>query len=259
MAKPRPKSESEKRFSLSDEEFSKVRLRAVQDEVETIKKKHPEVLSFCMFGSMVKGTAHKGSDIDGWLYIDAEELSKIKNTDEKDLLRYDNGQVYFDPNAIKEYIVSLREGVKARAALEDKDVEHIRSRPISKKIINTEINELVAYYRAKEKYKLDWDKWSDGSPRFATLDQSLEHKRSEPKRPEYRGTNLEGMFHLDVGGGIRKYRKMFIEKLSKLGEDGERIWLDTIKGTEMLEHGKHADGTKRYPRTLAEAEKVYAQ
>ncbi len=66
------------------------------------------------------------------------------------------------------------------------------------------------------------------------------------------------MFYLDVGGGIRKYRKLFIEKLSKLGIDGEKIWADTIMGTEMMENNLSLDETKRYPRTLAEAIKLYA-
>ena len=67
------------------------------------------------------------------------------------------------------------------------------------------------------------------------------------------------MFHLDVGGGIRKYRKAFIDELAKLGPEGERLWEETIRSTEMMENNLSLDESRHYPRTLSEAVEVYAR
>jgi len=69
LRKERPDNKSDKRFLLSREQFSKDRIEALREEIDAMKSKYPEVLSLCLFGSMVKGTAHEESDIDGYLLL----------------------------------------------------------------------------------------------------------------------------------------------------------------------------------------------
>jgi predicted nucleotidyltransferase len=261
LNKQRPKNESEKRFVLSTEEFSRERLNAVKNEVVEMQQKYPEVLSLCMYGSMVKGTAHEGTDIDGYLFIDSELASERAGLSEEEILEkysYDN-QMYLTKDVAEKYSTEFREGLKQKVNLKDEDVEHIRSRPISKKVIDDEIETLLRYYRELEKHEVDMEKWFDSEPqRGSNIDDLLAYQKSKPKRPEYVAPSLGPMFHLDVGNGIKKYRKLFIEKLNQLGIEGEKIWEDTIRGTEMLENNLSLDEDKHYPRSLKDATKIYS-
>lgn len=260
LAKERPKNESGKRFVLSQNETLRSRLDIVKQEVEKLKEKYPEVLSLCLFGSMVKGTAHEGSDIDGELFIDTSVIAEREGVSERELIEEIPGRdrLYLTQEVAKKYILELREAIKASAGLEDEDVHHIRSMPISEQIIDREIERMVDYYRALDKYENDIEKWYGSQPlNRGDIDAELERLKSRPGRPQFISPELCEMFYLDVGGGIKKYRKMFVAKLLQLGVEGERLWQETIKGTEMMENNLSTDENKRYPRTLAEAVEVY--
>ena len=259
MEKERPENETDKRFVLSREGFSRERLDALKEEVDNIKKKYPEVLSFSMYGSMVKGTAHEGSDFDGYLFVDAEKVAEQQHVPLEQVLdaSYENDSLFTDDIENK-YRTELQNKLKERLQLGHNFVEDIKVRPISEKIIDKEIEKMLKFYSAEEKYEQDSIKWWGDQPGMnASEDELLAHENKRPQVPKYVETSFANMFNLDVGGGIRKYRKSFIEKLLKLGERGEKIWADTIKGTEMMENNFSTDETKRYPRTLGEAVKVY--
>jgi len=85
------------------------------------------------------------------------------------------------------------------------------------------------------------------------------NKPNRPEPPQQPHDRASLMFHLDVGGGIRKYRKMYIDKLVQLGPVGEKIWTDTIRSTESMENNLANNTSKRYPRTLAEAVEMYGK
>lgn len=266
LSKVRPENGTNKRFVLSKEDFSKERIIAVKQEVEEMKKKYPEVLSLCMFGSMVKGTAHEGSDIDAYLYIDSAKAAERKGVTEEEILetheRLDG--VYLTREVAKLYILEFRNGLKEKADLEDKDVEHIRSRPISEKIINDEIKSLIDYYKEKEKVNTFHERlaeWEKKKPEVGvSIDELLVYQKSRPEMPRSPSLimpDLGSMFHLEVGGGIRKYRKMFLDRLVELGPVGEKIWTNTIESTEIMENNLSTNESKRYPRTLMDAIRVY--
>lgn len=267
LSKVRPENDTNKRFVLSKEDFSNERLTAVKEEVEEIKEKYPEVLSLCMFGSMVKGTAHEGSDVDAYLYIDSAKAAERKGVTEEEILETHErlDEVYLTKEVAKLYILEFRNGLKEKADLEDKDVEHIRSRPISEKIINDEIKALTDYYTEKEKIDTFYERlaeWEKKKPEVGvSIDELLAYQKSRPEMPRSPSLvmpDLGPMFHLEVGGGIRKYRKMFLDKLVELGPVGEKIWAKTIESTEIMENNLSTDESKRYPRTLADAVRVYS-
>ena len=179
LAKNRPANESEKRFVLSKEEFSRNRLEALKDGVREIKEEHPEVLSFCMFGSMVKGTAHEGSDIDGYLYIDSELAAKEKGTVENRILLTGANGTDFSKEAGEQYARELKDLLMEKSGLGAEGVKDIRSMPISSSVIAHEIDSVFAYYRASGQYDHDWDAWLDKKPeRGADIDALLEYQRS---------------------------------------------------------------------------------
>lgn len=272
LAKERPKNESDKRFVLSKEEFSKQRLDAVKQEVDALRQKYPEVLSLCLFGSMVKGTAHEGSDIDGYLFIDTSVIAEQEDVAEEQILDEETylGHTYLTDEIAKKYVLELRSGIQEKTGLDEEGVKHIRSMPISEKIIDDQISKTQAYLEIKKQtaigrdmYYQNIDKWQRNKPpRGSAIELLLAHEKNKPEFPKYPdpvSTGFGSMFHLDVGGGIRKYRKMFIDKLVQLGPEGEKIWEDTIQSTEMMENNLSKAEDKHYPRTLAEAVAMYGK
>lgn len=272
LSKERPQNETDKRFVLSEEDFSEKHLTAVKEEVDEIKEKYPEVLSLCLFGSMVKGTAHEDSDIDGYLFIDSASAAAKENIPEEQIIKYHQtrNDVYFTDEVAGRYTHEFRDGLKQKTGLEDKDVEHIRSRPISERVINDSIQAALQYQKAKEQYYKDLDQydidqkvWVKNTPkRGQSIEVILEHQKNKPKRPvspDPVSTSLGSMFHLDVGGGIGKYRKMLFTKLVELGPAGEEIWKSVIGNTERMENNLRGDPSKRYPRTLVEAIEIYGR
>jgi len=72
-----------KRFSLSHNPEVKKILSGLQKLIEELKDQYPEVISFGISGSMVKGYATSESDIDGFLFID-RDLAKVANPNSGD-------------------------------------------------------------------------------------------------------------------------------------------------------------------------------
>lgn len=272
LAKERPRNETSKRFVLSKEQFSRERLNAVKEEVDELQRKYPEVLSLCLFGSMVKGTAHEGSDIDGYLYIDSALIAQKEGVPEEEVLEKHStrNETYLKQEIARSYVTELRTGIQEKTGLKDEDVKHVRSSPISEKVIDNGIDATLDYYKKKEAYLagLDayhatFDHWLRSKPpQGSEVDVLLAYEKQKPERPKSPdpvSTNFGSMFHLEVGGGIRPYRKMLLKKLVDLGPAGEQVWADIIRSTEMMENNLSTDKNKRYPRTLADAVKQYAQ
>lgn len=253
----RPRNETDKRYVLSREQFSVDRIKAVKDQVMEMKSKHPEFLSMCMFGSMVKGTAHDKSDIDGVIFVDSEVIAREKGVSEEELVQYnDKGLIELSVDIAREYALEMRNGIKEKTGLSDEYVADIKTFPISEGVINRDISKSISYYEAKDKYEIDNDNWNRTAPeRGSSADELIQHQKSKPIRPEYAKTDLGQMFNLDVGGGIKKYRTLLINKLQGLGVQGERIWTDLIETAEFYENG--TGSTQRYPRTLEGAVKLY--
>src|SRR3978361_2278822 len=72
-----PRLES-KRFHLSDNPEVKKRIEDISKVQEEMKQEHPEIVSFGLFGSTVKGYAIEDSDVDLYVYIDHKCLKGIK-------------------------------------------------------------------------------------------------------------------------------------------------------------------------------------
>ena len=259
------KEPDKKRFILSREQFAKDRMQTVQKEVRKLIKDHPEVLSFCMFGSMVKkGTPRIDSDIDGYLFIDASLLGE--NAAQVGLLEteYFKNQervsaTYLQQERAAVYIAPLREQIKRDLNLDDEHVKHIRSLPVSREIIDTHLEGLLAQAHEEAINQQEMQAWKNSEPtKDASIAEKLAYYERRPKQTiAYISPtlNLYAMFHLAIGDGVKQYRRYLLERLSAEGEMGEVIWKEIIGRTSLMEQGRSSD--KPYPKSLSEAVKVY--
>lgn len=242
---------SEKRFRLSGEAFAKERLRGAKTTIDDLRREHPEILSLCMFGSMVKGNAKPESDIDGYLFVDADSVPDAQLVSQQ---REGSTEVLFDQHTQDFYTTMIRDRLKNQNGLKDEQVRHVRVRPISESIIGQELGLLSSWAIAAEQHEQTIAPFERGERSWADAPPDL-------RPPDYvlPSENLSAMFQLDVGGGISRYRTSLLEKLSSLGDRGERIWQLIVRETESLEQRFHWDTKLAYPRTLAEARKVYSR
>lgn len=148
----------------------------------------------------------------------------------------------------------IRDQLKKQIGLNDEQVQHVRIRPISESIIDNRLQELSSWAEAKERHEQTIAPFESGERSWAEAPRDLQYPYTV-----HPSENLCGMFRLDVGGGIRRYRTLLLDKLASMGTRGERIWQEVVRGAETMEQGLHWDTKLAYPRTLAEARKVYAQ
>ena len=260
--------ETQKRFVLSEQPFAKERLAVLQEVVGEIKREHPEILSLCLFGSMVKGAARLESDMDGYLFVDAGLVATEFKKEESAVLEKVKDRTYFIDELHKRYSVLLREPLKIRLSLSDEQVKHLRVLPVSEQLLSKELVVLEKQAQENLEYKKAHEEWkkmkpggesSEGATIPNLLSSRIEHEKLRPKHVSRPHPSLfvHAMFHLEVGGGIRKYRKFLLEKLIEMGEEGELAWKEIIAATEMLEQNLKRDTDKHYPRNLKDALAVY--
>lgn len=238
-----PKEElGPKRFEIQPDSFVSERLSAVQSGVEEMREEDPNVLGVTLYGSMVKGTAHEGSDVDGYLYLDADRLAReeselaTQENREPRPVTFDVGDVgnvstYPGEHLYDVYKPLIKDKFTKDGLLNEEQISDINIRPISGEIIDRHLS---------------------------SLKQGLELARNgendvniEPSQ------NLFGLFHLAVGHGLDSHRQQIIEKLEGMGQEGEEVWSKIIGQTEKLEQYMYTDTPIRYPRTLAEARNRY--
>lgn len=246
----------DKRFVLSREKFAKERIQGVREVVDEIKQQYPEALSFTMFGSMVKGTARPESDIDGYLFIGVDEAKQQKK--QFDLIESGKKEdvvsitTLFDEQTQNEYQQMVRSALKDKLGLSDEQVKHVRVLPISNDMIDKRVDEMLEWCkemevfegRREEEKRMNTDEWLN-----------------RPANPMpilvKPGNNVDSMFHLDVGGGIVRYREYLLQRLQQEGSRGERIWREVIEGAEAMEQDLHYDTKMKYPRTIEAALQTY--
>lgn len=244
---------SDKRFSLNKEDFARKRMAIIQKKVKEMKEGHPEVLSLCLFGSMVKGKARPESDIDGFLFVETEEAddfaqpTNLKNSEEERLAK----------SIEKNYQDELRSGLTGLLHLTEEQTQDLHVMPINKQLVDKGLTKILKAFESEKDYKKAHDEWKKNKP----LDYVDEYYKQEPERPHLPlpEQRLSAMFHLDVGGGIKKYRDYLLKRLDEMGEDGEKAWQEIIRYTEMMEQDLSFGTGKKYPGTLKEALKIYGK
>ncbi len=229
------------RFTLPDNSVARERLNGITQLVDEIKQGHPEILSFCMYGSMVYGKAKESSDIDGRLFIDGEivpqkvflarpgglmakAVNRLTGLN-RGLLKSEAS--FRDGGVRKEYEAIFTDELQNRLHLDRAQVGDIMIAPLSRKIIDAYVDDMS--------------------------------KGTQPNR------SLGIMFNLAIGHGVEKYRRYLLDKLATLGSRGEEMWKGILSDIMFREHpanmhfSEAASREKLYPQTVEEAKRVYLE
>jgi len=202
----------EKRFQMPEDEELRERLKGVQHTVKDFQREYPEVLSFSMYGSMVKDTATLESDVDGTLFIDVTPTGDEEG-DASALERVESG----------EYLNTFKTDLQDRLGLSAEQVgKDVKLETISEEDVSTAAEKFVLsneLYKEERKFwestKRDTGRTEDGM--FGEM-PVYEYEGEEPSAPDL-SNNIKAMFNMDVGGGIHKYRQQFVNSLEHLEPD----------------------------------------
>lgn len=195
---------NEKRVHLSRNEAIKERLKKLHDAISEYTKQYPEVISFAVFGSLMKGYSVPESDIDGYLLFASKKSSKLDL--ETHLFHAENFKIF------------LREKLN----LSKEQVSHVFTEIISCDLLKEDIR--------------------DGNV-----------------------THLDSLFMINIPSvEIKKYRKVIIEELEKMGKKGEILWKDIMwclfrkerKGLENYDQQQKMF-EKLYPLTIEKGRKQF--
>lgn len=243
-----------KRFEISKDSFSKERVTAVHEAYKQLKQEVPFFAGITVFGSLSKGkaltkqTADK-SDVDFVVFLDRDEYEKTIEkfaritsgfvpmqrlySSDKEKVRQDglqNGAMeyvfYRARDIIKANIVNLAQGAKKKFA---GNLASFISLEGNESIFN--LVDLHDWFVEQTGYDGEENLWDYAAP-----------------------------FFLDVGGGLKKYRRAFIKRLSEEPTDrAEYLWSIVVKAMKYWERKEEVpeEISRSYPTTFEDAKKYY--
>ena len=232
-----PKGEhlAPRRFEPATESEARKRLDLFRSVIKGIQNIHPEVLGATVYGSMIKGDqAHAQSDIDSFVYIDAENE-------------------HANPN-LETYRQEILNQMGAKPQ-DDHYYEDLKIKALSGPILDQEIADQLDYYKQHKAYLSTIEEKYAAAGSMAEKTELL---KQEPFRLLDQG--IIGMFHARIGSGIEKYRKMFLEKLVSIPDrsKAEEIWSEVVFLLDTFEKRNEPVGESRIPATISDALKMYA-
>lgn len=241
----------EKRFQIPGNEVLRERLKGIQQVVKQMQRNCPEILSFSMYGSMVKDTATLESDIDGTLFVDTTPT----------------GDAVYDAH-IEEGIRTGRYLDKFKQELIDQlklTPEQVGKDVTLESLSEVEVSKAAGEYaQAFELYKHEKSAWEASRRDTGEVKPGAyggevpvyAYDGEEPHSPELPGF-IGPMFNLDVGGGLRPYRQKFLASLEQLTpEQVESICVNISAHISFSEGGKRKIHTN-FPRTFEDLKRVY--
>lgn len=226
----------EKRFHIQHEDWARERVHGIRESLYEIQIENPEVCGYTIFGSLVKGlsrpeTDPDPSDLDIAVFVEADDVESVygDNTLTKESV---DGfmSIQFSEPVRQYYEESIKASLLKTCNLTTPElVNDVRVYPISRKLIDEEINFLIQEVH-------------EGRKRFVSPGAPLWH-----------------LFHLGVGKGIEPYRGYLIRKLQSSGSAGDVIWEKIIYNVEALERDNRVNTSLKYPRILSDAADVYCK
>lgn len=263
----------EKRFHISSDEMSRQRIKVLHECFKKIKKTLPNVsVALVLGGSLSKGktlTSENGSesDIDAWIVIDNDELliehsDLIKNNQE---YAHAQGRFTTTENILKNaheylkqlFIKTLNENKKEMGFNQDEktlDGSFDYVIGISKQGSGSILDAIgnLEYYKSPEAQTKNWGNF---------VFSSSEALGKKIKAAELR---IAIFFLLDIGGGLKKHRQLFLQELASHGlEFAELKWRIVRNAILVFEREKHHGQEiptvvqNLYPETFLEACKYY--
>jgi len=234
-----------KRFEVAKNPVAYGRLEQFRQQVKKFQEEYPEVLGATVFGSMIKGEkATAESDIDGFLYIDAEVNDKEKLKNRSKL------EIDYKTNLLKRLGLSPEE--------EEKYFHDFQPKILSNEILDQDINSFVTIYKKRQEYRMIAEEYEEENDVVLMLADREKLFGQMPGIPSV-DESIAGMFHARVGHGIQKYRRLFLEKLMTLEDPkmAREIWNGIYAQLSTYE-GRGSEGKiVRLPATLEEALQIY--
>lgn len=233
-----------KRFDISEDEFFRERLRALLEIYNELKEAFPSI-GFSLYGSLTKGKVldeitKDSSDIDLSVYIDKDELLNRTSEDFGIML---SGLAFFPAHVLENIrdISQKIEALKLMIKLELARKLNIESWGLMGNITDIRVYPIqrtdVGFAELYEQHTLVKNV-QEGGPRA-----------------------LSKIFRLDVGGGMKAWRRFVFDQLSAYpASDRERIWREI--DTAIREHERKGNIPqkieKQFPKTFDEAKWYYA-
>lgn len=226
---PYPISES-KRFEISKDAYSQERLQAIKEVFQEIKNSTPFGVAFSMYGSLSKGkkldeSNYFDADIDLSIYVDEESVES--NFDE-----------FFKDSSIV-------------------DIE--QKKDMVRNLIKSKVQEKLHLLKSNGELSNNIWMYDISEDTVSDLINSVTEDSNFENSFELR--KICRMFHLDVGGRMKKYRKYFFEHLlNQPAETREDLWQKVI--STLMEKERYnqipSQIESQYPKTFLAAYKYYA-
>lgn len=253
----RPEVERTHRFEVSRDPALREKIHIYRDGLRALQAEYPEVVGATVFGSSVKALATDESDVDSILFVDpakaAERSPSIQVTHE---LREDKKgaksiESHFEDDIEALYGAELSLIVNQPPHSGERSiVEHALALPMSEEIINVQLEAYLKFIGEQIPYEY--------SQMMNRVEEGKGEKSADDSKPPtavWIGANIDGLFHLQVGHGLDKYRRYLIKQLRN-NKYGEPAWRGIMRCVENGEEWQPWSG-QRFPRMLCEAEKVY--
>jgi hypothetical protein len=242
-------ADQRKRFSVSKDVYSRERLNSLMRVYKELKSEFPSMeIGLSLFGSLSKGKvldateeSQKSADVDLGVYFKACPLSDDKYFQQL-LDKYPKLRMKYED--MKNYIDMARD---------QGDINVVRYTCF--KIF------LEDHIKSKLPYKMNMflghtDKFDGLNNVYEIIFASVASGRvSSRLTAEY-----TAFFALDVGGGMKQYRKEFLTTLLKNYKriDAERMWKDLIQYIYLVERNFKSDiSINKFPKDIEAACKAY--
>ena len=256
-----------KRWEISSDPFSRERLKTLVTVVKKLRQIHPFVAGAVLFGSLSKGkkldaVSASGSDIDLAIFVDTDnlrgdyaQLAASNNKRFNEVVEVDQDMHKDSDLRTEAQKDLLRVGLYITYLAEDLYLENAPSlwnlppkigfndRPISLKGRNSIF---WTFNRIFKHHNLE------------LITEKLESSDLDFDPLTYSSIALP--WCLDIGGGLRKYRRAYLERLRKLPkEERDLRWRVTVGMVKFYERkGIIPEGIReQYPATFDEALKYY--
>ena len=246
----------DKRFDVSSDSISRERILAVKVAFETLKNEVPFFAGVTVFGSLSKGKkideTNENNDIDMVVFLDRDKYDQTIDKFAKETKNFILIPMIAEINVIEEELKS--------SDLENGSEVYLVNR--MREIINSNLKNKIYFHEGL----------MGEDTRFISLDGD-DSIFSRVEEHDYCYRHLWGYipeeslffdyaapFFLDVGGGLRKYRKSFIKKLEQQPLDkAEHLWDIVHKSMIYWERKNEIPEkiVKSYPKTFIDAKKYY--
>lgn len=274
----------QRRFDVSPDLYSRERVQMMKHILEELRKELPDIsIAISLFGSLTKGKkltkeTAPSADIDCVVFVDIDDIEKKY----EQLLQVN--PVFAEQyrrafNEERNQHARSMEAIKMGETISPFDTELIRNIPktaawfsiqrFTKGFFAIKLNEAASRmgfeepsFTSQKKDIFVWPIALHGDHSIMKAVFNLETAQHYGEESEIRGGEqaLSRYFHLNVGGGLRKYRQAFLQELSQMDpEKAEGMWRCVREAVETVERrGSISENLyAQFPQTFFEARRYY--